>query len=94
MAKANDIQETLKERGERYGSFNEHAGISQRLKFVMQHTEKWSRLRPSQRESLEMIMHKVARILNGDPDYDDSWRDIVGYSQLVLDELVGAKEEE
>ena len=38
-----------------------------------------------------MIQHKIGRILNGDPNYDDNWRDICGYSQLVLDELNGVK---
>jgi hypothetical protein len=31
--------------------------------------------------------------LNGDPNYDDSWLDIGGYSKLVVDEL-RAKESE
>jgi hypothetical protein len=35
-----------------------------------------------------MILHKLARIVNGDANYIDSWRDIVGYSQLVVDELL------
>jgi hypothetical protein len=36
-------------------------------------------------------MHKVARILNGDPDYADSWRDIIGYARLVEKRLTGAQ---
>ena len=46
-------------------------------------------LSPDQREALEMIAHKIARILNGDPDYADSWHDIAGYAQLVADRLNG-----
>ena len=34
-----------------------------------------------------MIAHKMGRIVNGDPYYDDSWVDIVGYAQLVINEL-------
>jgi hypothetical protein len=34
-----------------------------------------------------MITHKISRILNGDPNYDDSWRDIAGYAMLVVKEL-------
>ena len=45
--------------------------------------EKWKRLRPDAKEALDMIFHKIGRILNGDPDYDDSWRDLCGYSKLV-----------
>jgi hypothetical protein len=36
-----------------------------------------------------MIQHKIARILNGDPNYHDSWHDIGGYSKLVADRLIG-----
>jgi hypothetical protein len=44
-------------------------------------------LMPDQREALEMIAHKIARIVNGDPNYADSWLDIAGYAQLVADRL-------
>lgn len=79
------IDEILKERGQRYGDFTEHARISQSLKDVVWHECK--EMRPFQKEALEMILHKVARIINGDPDYDDSWKDIAGYAQLVVDRL-------
>lgn len=29
----------------------------------------------------------MARIANGDPNYEDNWVDIIGYSQLVLNEI-------
>jgi hypothetical protein len=53
----------------------------------MHDTPNWESLRPDQKEALEMIQHKIARILNGDPDYVDSWTDIAGYSTLVADRL-------
>jgi hypothetical protein len=34
-----------------------------------------------------MIAHKIGRIINGDPDYIDSWDDIAGYAKLVADRL-------
>jgi hypothetical protein len=82
-----NIQKTLDERGTRYGEFPEHAVISQRLKRVMKATPVWDKLKPHQQEALEMIQHKIARILNGDPNYDDSWRDVAGYATLVVNEL-------
>lgn len=42
-------------------------------------------------EALEMIAHKIGRILNGDPGYADSWVDIAGYAQLVADRLNGVE---
>lgn len=50
--------------------------------------EKWLKLRPDTRECLEMLQHKIGRALNGDPEYDDNFRDIQGYSKLVLDRIV------
>ena len=82
-----DIQSTLEARGKRYGLFKDHAGISQRMKAVMRQTPAWGHLEADQQEALEMIAHKVARILNGDPDYPDSWHDIAGYATLVEDRL-------
>ena len=41
----------------------------------------------SQQEALDMIAHKLGRIINGNPYYVDSWVDIVGYAQLIVNEL-------
>lgn len=81
------VNELLDEREKRYGSFDGHAGISQGLKNILQSHPKWHELKDNQRESLEMICHKIARILNGDPDYIDNWTDIAGYSVLVEQDL-------
>ena len=81
------VEAILEERGQRYGEFADHANIAQALKDEMRTSPGWKRLAPDQREALEMVQHKVARILNGDPDYADSWVDIAGYSQLVANRL-------
>jgi hypothetical protein len=81
------IGEILDERGKRYGKFKDHAEISQRLKYVV--SARKDVLADDQREALEMICHKIARIINGDPNYADSWIDIAGYAQLVADRLQG-----
>lgn len=87
----NSIEDTLAERGSRYGSFKGHAKITQDIKLIIDSNS--GKLSPSQRESLEMIAHKMGRILNGDPNYDDSWIDIAGYAQLVVNELNGVASE-
>lgn len=91
-----DINVMLAERGSRYGKFEGHAVITQNLKDTMrmffkegQDTAPWHHLAKDQREALEMIAHKIGRILNGDPDYIDSWDDIAGYAKLVADRLRG-----
>lgn len=81
------IKETLAERGTKYGDFTYHAKITQDLKDVMSRTQSWQRLTPDKREALQMIVHKIGRILNGDPEFHDSWHDIVGYAQLAADRI-------
>ena len=82
-----NIDSVLTERGSRYGKYTGHAKITQDLKALMHATGNWSKLAPDQKESLEMVAHKIGRILNGDPNYDDSWVDIAGYAQLVATRL-------
>lgn len=94
------LDQTLEERGSRYGKFSGHAEITQAIKRVMRGQDsklteagkvrlaaKWEALTDSLRQALEMAAHKIGRILNGDPNYDDSWVDIAGYAQLIVQEL-------
>lgn len=87
-----DIVATLTERGKRYGKFTGHAKVTQELKRVL-----WNaladkpELADDQKEALDMICHKLGRIVNGDPNYADSWVDIAGYAKLVSDRLEGVE---
>lgn len=93
------IQDTLQERGNRYGDFTDHAKIAQDLQAVMQGATTarvpfeeggatpWSLLSPIQRQALTVIADKIARILSGDPNYADNWHDIQGYAKLVEERL-------
>jgi len=82
-----DIKSILAERGKTHGDYSRHAATTQCLKSVMRHTQNWGDLNPSQVEALEMIAHKIGRILNGDPNHIDHWDDISGYATLVADQL-------
>ena len=82
-----DVNATLAERQKTHGDFEENAELSQALKYVMRNLGNWDELRPDQQEALEVIQHKIARILTGDPNLIDSYRDICGYSQLVVNRL-------
>lgn len=81
------IDATLTERGARYGDFPTRAKITQDIKSAMTQGRNWNSLASGQKEALEMVAHKIGRILNGDPDYHDSWHDIIGYTKLVADRL-------
>jgi hypothetical protein len=80
------IAKTLKQRQKTHGDFATHAAISQELKAVLWKHD-FQGLSPDQCEALEMIAHKIARILNGNPDHHDHWHDIAGYATLVAERL-------
>lgn len=82
-----NISETLEQRGKQYGNFKTHAEITQGLKAIMRKTKNWELLGEDKREALEMIAHKIGRILNGNPEFKDSWHDILGYTKLIDDTL-------
>jgi hypothetical protein len=82
-----DINETLAQREQTHGKFEIHASICQSLTGLMRSRHGWEKLADDQREALEMIAHKIARILNGNPDIHDHWHDIAGYATLVANEL-------
>ena len=83
------LDNILEERGNRYGEFKDHAELSQKLKFLIfdHHSDGIYHYNSTQREAIEMICHKLARIANGDSNYKDSWTDIAGYATLVADTL-------
>ena len=83
------VNDTLAQRGSRYGDFVSHARITQGIKKAMRDSANWDKLDPAKKEALEMIAHKIGRILNGDPEYADSWHDIAGYAILVEEALEG-----
>lgn len=80
-------QELLAERGKTHGDFGDHARVTQELKLVMFAERNYKNLSEVQKEALEMIQHKVGRILAGNPDHKDHWDDIAGYARLVSERL-------
>lgn len=85
MSKSEDLKNTLKERGKTYGEFAEYARIKDELSSIVTAKSNW--LNCVHKAGLDMIMSKVARILNGDPDHADSWHDIAGYATLVEEDI-------
>lgn len=84
-----DLQQILKDRKEKYGDFTKQSMASQDFKDVI----KWNMCGKEnlfdfdQKEALDMICHKLARIVNGSPNHVDSWLDIAGYALLVAERL-------
>ena len=80
-----DVEKTLAERGARYGKFEDHSAITQALEgLLLEHACLHAvSLTTYHREAIHMICHKLGRIVNGDPNYADSWHDIAGFATLV-----------
>ena len=89
------VDNTLAERGARYGDFTDHAELAQELQDIMRGFRKlgpqgqivnpWAKLDSVKRQALTVIADKIARILSGDPNYTDNWHDIQGYAKLAED---------
>ncbi|AQW83036.1 DUF6378 domain-containing protein [Campylobacter pinnipediorum] len=83
------IEDILKERQKTHGDFGLQSFYAQNIKKYIK-SEKY-KLTVGQIEALEMIAHKIARILAGNPNYKDHWDDIAGYATLVSKELENDK---
>ena len=86
-----EVDATLDARAVDYGKFIEGAEVMQMLKRVVQNalSNRDKTLAHDQAEAMDMIIHKIGRIINGNPDVVDHWLDIAGYAQLVADRLNG-----
>ena len=91
-----ETSELLSQRGKTHGNYSDHARLTQSLKEIMRNFHcikpstdnticSWDELQQTQAEALDMIAHKIGRILAGDPDFRDHWDDIAGYAKLVAD---------
>jgi hypothetical protein len=78
-----------KERQKTHGDWAVTARIAGRLKSVIELEvglrvdQNRPALKDAQREALDMILCKIARIVSGDPNHPDHWDDIAGYAQLA-----------
>lgn len=86
------IEDTLAQRGAEYGDFREQGRITQNLKRAMQDSPNWHKLPGYIKEGLDMIVHKISRLLNGNPLYDDNVHDILGYGKLMQDRMAQDRE--
>jgi hypothetical protein len=58
--------------------------MAQTIKGIMRTEQGWYSLNDMQRESLDLIATKMARILSGDANEPDHWEDIAGYAMLPI----------
>ena len=88
---SSNVDRTLDARAENYGKFKDGAELMQAIKRRMaDHAARHDKtFADDQWEALEMIVHKIGRIVNGNPDVVDHWVDIAGYATLIADRLDG-----
>ena len=84
------MTDILAERQKTHGDFYDVAMVAQELKDVLRRGKNWKMLDDAQREALEMVATKIARILSGNPHEVDHYRDGAGYFQLIVNAYSGA----
>lgn len=82
-----DIQALVSERAKTHGDFNDHARITQNIKSCVHNESGWRRLSLTQMEAIDMIAHKIGRILAGNPNHHDHWDDIAGYARITSERI-------
>lgn len=82
-----DISAILDARAKVYGDFSDLSLVAQDLKSTLRKNYRETEIEPFQAEALDLISTKLARIVCGDANHIDSWADICGYAQLVVDKL-------
>ncbi len=83
-----DVNETLTQRGNRYGDFKDVAQVTEDLMNVILDAPQWKNLTPVHRQAYHMIFSKIARSVCGDPMYTDNVHDIAGYATLLEEYLI------
>lgn len=81
--KMTGLQDTLNERDKSHGDFIQNGIIMQGLKNLCRYQNGWNKLTSPQREAIDMICHKLGRILCGNPNNPDHWHGIAEYATLV-----------
>jgi hypothetical protein len=77
-----DVQSTLSTRQNSHGDFRENGRIMQQLKIAARTGHNWKTMEHHKQEAIDMILHKIGRILSGNSDHADHWHDIAGYATL------------
>ena len=84
------IQDLIQSRSKTHGDFEQKAIFIQEMKrLVHEQDHTYAHL-----EALDNIIQKIGRIVYGDADEKDHWRDIAGYALLAESTCTNAKEQE
>jgi len=80
-----DQARVIPNRDHQHGGIEAVGMVSQNLKDSMRSGINWNRLSCGEQEALDMVAHKIGRILSGDNPHDPQhWEDVAGYPQAVM----------
>ena len=79
--------DTLNERETTHGDYATTARVAQALKTIIDDHLEMSHFTPAQKESIDLICTKIARLVSGNPNTKDTWDDIAGYANLISEKL-------
>lgn len=82
-----DTNQLLEERGNTHGEFADNSRIAQCIKRTIREGRNWEALPSFACEALDMIAHKIGRLLEGKWNHEDHWDDILGYAKLAADRI-------
>jgi hypothetical protein len=79
------VEATLAQRKNQHGDFSDFAEQDRQFKELLKNSRNYEVLSDVQKTALDMITHKITRILVGNPNHKDHWHDIGGYAKLAED---------
>ncbi len=79
-----DADALIEERSKTHGDYLKNADITWQIKAALHQGVRYEEMHPAMKETLDMVAHKMHRIVNGDPWFNDHWVDMTGYPHLVV----------
>lgn len=86
------VERTLNERQSQYGCYEDVAYATQSMLDILYSNTSYKNMSKPHKESIHMILSKIARLSCGDQNCIDGWHDIQGYAKLIED-LIGKENE-
>lgn len=91
MSQLDKIGDVLATRKSSYGDYADNARVTQAVMDILMTGANSGAMNAMHKEGIHMIVHKLSRIVNGDPDFHDSWDDIGGYARCVSERIPNKK---
>lgn len=81
------VDKILAERPSKHGEFEENSRCTWAIVRALEAERNWTTLSDTQKHTLYMVSHKMARIVTGNPDIPEHWEDIEGYAKCITNRM-------